>query len=74
VYVNPVIALCLGSALNGEQLGARTLAGTVLVLVAVALVGRADPIRSRADSTDSTPSFSTEPSHTELAQPPADGD
>lgn len=55
VYVNPVIALALGWALNGEPLGARAIFGSALVLVAVALIGRTDAARSREDS---LPSFS----------------
>jgi drug/metabolite transporter (DMT)-like permease len=55
VYVNPVIALALGWALNGEALGARALVGSALVLVAVALIGRTDTARSREDS---LPAFS----------------
>jgi drug/metabolite transporter (DMT)-like permease len=37
-YVNPVIAVVLGYALGGEPLGARTVAGTCLVLVSVVVI------------------------------------
>src|SRR5450755_464493 len=34
-YVNPVVAVCLGYFFGGESVGARTLMGTLLVLVSV---------------------------------------
>jgi drug/metabolite transporter (DMT)-like permease len=34
-YVNPVVAVCLGYFFGGEAVGARTLLGTLLVLVSV---------------------------------------
>jgi drug/metabolite transporter (DMT)-like permease len=37
-YVNPVIAVVLGYFLGGEALGARTVLGTVLVLVGVVVI------------------------------------
>ncbi|MGA8213858.1 MAG: EamA family transporter [Candidatus Sulfotelmatobacter sp.] len=37
-YVNPVIAVLLGYFLGGEALGARTILGTILVLVSVVLI------------------------------------
>jgi drug/metabolite transporter (DMT)-like permease len=37
-YVNPVIAVVLGYFLAGEALGARTIAGTFLVLVSVVVI------------------------------------
>jgi drug/metabolite transporter (DMT)-like permease len=37
-YVNPVVAVLLGYFLAGEALGARTLAGTLLVLVSVVTI------------------------------------
>jgi drug/metabolite transporter (DMT)-like permease len=37
-YVNPVVAVLIGYFLGGETLGARTLAGTVLVLVSVVVI------------------------------------
>jgi drug/metabolite transporter (DMT)-like permease len=37
-YVNPVIAVLLGYFLGGETLGARTVAGTSLILVSVVLI------------------------------------
>src|SRR6202522_1135063 len=37
-YVNPVVAVALGYFLAGEALGARTLAGTLLVLVSVVTI------------------------------------
>jgi len=37
-YVNPVVAVLLGYFLGGEQLGARTVVGTSLVLVSVIVI------------------------------------
>src|ERR1017187_9376152 len=37
-YVNPVVAVVLGYFLGGETIGARTLAGTFLVLVSVIVI------------------------------------
>jgi drug/metabolite transporter (DMT)-like permease len=37
-YVNPVIAVVLGYFLGGEALGARTILGTILVLVSVVVI------------------------------------
>jgi drug/metabolite transporter (DMT)-like permease len=34
-YVNPVVAVALGYLIGGEVVGARTLLGTLLVLVSV---------------------------------------
>ena len=37
-YVNPVVAVLIGYSLGGEALGARTLMGTLLVLVSVVVI------------------------------------
>jgi len=37
-YVNPVVAVVIGYLLGGETIGARTIAGTLLVLVSVAVI------------------------------------
>jgi drug/metabolite transporter (DMT)-like permease len=37
-YVNPVVAVLLGYFLGGEALGARTVAGTFLILVSVVVI------------------------------------
>ena len=37
-YVNPVVAVLLGYFLGGEALGARTVAGTLLILVSVVVI------------------------------------
>ena len=37
-YVNPVVAVLLGYFFGGESLDLRTVAGTVLVLVAVVVI------------------------------------
>jgi len=37
-YVNPVVAVLIGYFLGGEPLGARTVAGTLLVLVSVIVI------------------------------------
>ena len=47
-YVNPVVALALGWAINSEPLGARTLIAAGMILVAVALIVAARPARPRA--------------------------
>ena len=41
-YVNPVIAVLVGYFLGGEQLDARTLSGTLLVLVSVVVITTAN--------------------------------
>lgn len=47
-YVNPVVAVILGSALGGETLGPRTMLGTALILVSVVAI---TTIRSRQGGT-----------------------
>lgn len=37
-YVNPVVAVLVGYFLGGESIGARTLFGTLLVLVSVIVI------------------------------------
>ena len=37
-YVNPVVAVLLGYLLGGEELGPRTLVGTLLILVSVVVI------------------------------------
>lgn len=37
-YVNPVVAVLLGYFLGGEELGLRTLLGTLLVLISVVVI------------------------------------
>jgi drug/metabolite transporter (DMT)-like permease len=37
-YVNPVIAVLLGYLLGGEDLGLRTLVGTLFVLISVVMI------------------------------------
>ena len=41
-YVNPLVAIVLGWAVGGEALTARLLLGGLLVIAAIALVGRAN--------------------------------
>ncbi|HXH07513.1 MAG TPA: EamA family transporter [Vicinamibacterales bacterium] len=54
-YVNPVVAMLLGWAIEGEPLTAPVLAAAALILTAVVLVGRGAPAEtspaSRADDT-----------------------
>jgi drug/metabolite transporter (DMT)-like permease len=58
-YVNPVVAVLLGYFFGGEALGARTVAGTLLVLVSVIVI-----------TTTPKPLKSAVPTHeTELAEP-----
>jgi drug/metabolite transporter (DMT)-like permease len=49
-YVNPVIAVLLGYFLGGEALGARTVAGTLLVLVGVVVITTTPKKRVNQDS------------------------
>jgi len=49
-YVNPVIAVLLGYFFGGESLGARTVAGTLLVLVSVVVITTAPKSRPRHES------------------------
>ena len=37
-YVNPVVAVILGTMFGGETLGPRTIAGTLLVIVSVVVI------------------------------------
>jgi drug/metabolite transporter (DMT)-like permease len=37
-YVNPVVAVLVGYFFGGEELGVRTIVGTVLVLVSVVVI------------------------------------
>jgi drug/metabolite transporter (DMT)-like permease len=48
-YVNPVVAVLVGYFLGGEAVGLRTAAGTLLVLVSVAVIttGRSGPSATR---------------------------
>jgi drug/metabolite transporter (DMT)-like permease len=46
-YVNPVVAVWLGWALESEPIGARTLIAGAMILLAVALIVRARPARAR---------------------------
>ncbi len=52
-YVNPVVAVLVGYFLGGEALGARTIVGTLLVLVSVVVITttpKASPISSARDA------------------------
>jgi drug/metabolite transporter (DMT)-like permease len=51
-YVNPVVAVLIGYFLGGEALGARTIAGTLLVLVSVIVITTTPktPLAMAADS------------------------
>ena len=42
-YVNPIVAVVIGYFLGGEPLGARTLLGTLLVLVSVVIITTGQP-------------------------------
>jgi drug/metabolite transporter (DMT)-like permease len=48
-YINPVVAVLLGVLLLGDKLTVITLMGGVIILLAVALVIRAEPPTSRQD-------------------------
>jgi drug/metabolite transporter (DMT)-like permease len=45
-YVNPVVAVFLGWALESEPIGARTLVAGAMILLAVALIVRKRPVRA----------------------------
>jgi len=47
-YVNPVVALFLGSTFNGEPITPRTIVAAVVILVAVAIITGAQAARSHA--------------------------
>lgn len=49
-YVNPVVAVLVGYFLGGEALGARTIAGTLLVLVSVVVITTTPAKKKRAKS------------------------
>jgi drug/metabolite transporter (DMT)-like permease len=49
-YVNPVVAVVLGSLLLNESLQAMQLAGMIIVLVSVAAVAAPKPSRQKAES------------------------
>src|SRR5271168_5307308 len=53
-YVNPVIAVLLGYFLAGEPLGARTIAGTFLVLVSVVVITTTPKSAKSAGQTEET--------------------
>ena len=48
-YVNPVVALILGWAIAGEALTVRFVFGGVVVIAAIALVGRATSREAQTD-------------------------
>ncbi len=48
-YVNPIIAVLLGYFLGGEALGARTVAGTALVLVSVVVITTSPQIKPKSE-------------------------
>jgi drug/metabolite transporter (DMT)-like permease len=61
-YVNPVVAVLLGYTLGGEALGARTIVGTLLVLVSVIVITttpkkkeETDPLVKAADPSRKRP-------------------
>jgi drug/metabolite transporter (DMT)-like permease len=45
-YVNPIIAVLLGYAVGGESLSARTIAGTLLILISVVVITTAPKEKS----------------------------
>ena len=48
-YVNPVVAVALGSLLGGETVGPRTISGTVLILISVAAITTAKARRASGE-------------------------
>src|SRR5882762_3762042 len=67
-YVNPVVAVLVGYFLGGEALGARTILGTLLVLISVVVIrstakkeAESEPPVKPADSGYRRPASETEP-------------
>jgi drug/metabolite transporter (DMT)-like permease len=54
-YVNPVVAVCLGYFFGGESIGARTLLGTLLVLVSVVTITTTKKVAASASAQKSEP-------------------
>jgi drug/metabolite transporter (DMT)-like permease len=54
-YVNPVVAVCLGYFFGGESIGARTLLGTLLVLVSVITITTTKKVTANASAQESEP-------------------
>ena len=54
-YVNPVVAVCLGYFFGGESIGARTLLGTLLVLVSVVTITTTKKVAASATAQKSEP-------------------
>ena len=54
-YVNPVVAVCVGYFFGGESIGARTLLGTLLVLVSVITITTTKKVAVRTSEQDSEP-------------------
>ncbi len=52
-YVNPVVAVALGYFLGGEEIGARTIVGTLLILVSVITITTTPKAVSTAKGKDS---------------------
>jgi len=81
-YVNPVVALFLGSAFRGEPITARTIVAAAVILVAVAILTGGQATRSHAqpeapevatpESPSSLPELLPQPSATWLAREAAD--
>lgn len=51
-YVNPVVAVVLGSLLGGETVGPRTILATVLILISVAAITTAKARRAPGNTAD----------------------
>jgi drug/metabolite transporter (DMT)-like permease len=51
-YVNPVVAVALGYFVGGEEVGPRTLLGTLLVLVSVITIATTPKVRSTTQGED----------------------
>ncbi len=66
-YVNPVVALFLGSAFRGEPVTARTLVAAAVILAAVAIITGAQAARSHAQP--ETPEAATPESPRALPEP-----
>jgi len=54
-YVNPVVAVCLGYFFGGESIGARTLLGTLLVLVSVITITTTKKVAASTSAQESEP-------------------
>ena len=68
-YVNPVVAVLVGYFLGGEPLGARTVAGTLLVLVSVVVITTTPKVKERSGVFDCGSQFEGSRLSTDAVRP-----